>query len=52
MSTQRGNGVRRVIVPDLREMKRRGEKIAALTAYDYLFARLVVAAARMAPLRA
>jgi 3-methyl-2-oxobutanoate hydroxymethyltransferase len=28
-------------VPDLREMKRRGEKIAVLTAYDYLFARLV-----------
>ncbi|HEX8907045.1 MAG TPA: 3-methyl-2-oxobutanoate hydroxymethyltransferase [Longimicrobiaceae bacterium] len=28
-------------MPDLREMKRRGEKIAALTAYDYLFARLV-----------
>lgn len=41
MSTQRGNGVRRVTVPDLREMKRRGEKIAVLTAYDYLFARLV-----------
>lgn len=41
MSTQRGNGVRRVGVPDLREMKRRGEKIAVLTAYDYLFARIV-----------
>jgi len=41
MSTQRGNGVRRVTVPDLREMKRRGEKIAVLTAYDYLFARIV-----------
>ncbi|HEX5725168.1 MAG TPA: 3-methyl-2-oxobutanoate hydroxymethyltransferase [Longimicrobiaceae bacterium] len=41
MSTQRGNGARRVTVPDLREMKRRGEKIAALTAYDFLFARLV-----------
>lgn len=41
MSTQRGNGVRRVTVPDLREMKRRGEKIAVLTAYDYLFAKLV-----------
>ncbi|HET6763448.1 MAG TPA: 3-methyl-2-oxobutanoate hydroxymethyltransferase [Longimicrobiaceae bacterium] len=41
MSTQSGNGARRVTVGDLREMKRRGEKIAALTAYDYLFARLV-----------
>lgn len=41
MSTQRGNGVRRVSVPDLRDMKRRGEKIAVLTAYDYLFARVV-----------
>lgn len=28
-------------VADLREMKGRGEKIVALTAYDYLFARLV-----------
>ena len=41
MSTQRGNGARRVTAGDLREMKRRGEKIAALTAYDYLLARLV-----------
>jgi 3-methyl-2-oxobutanoate hydroxymethyltransferase len=41
MSTQRGNGVRRVTVPDLREMKRRGDRIAVLTAYDYLFARIV-----------
>ncbi|HEX2203081.1 MAG TPA: 3-methyl-2-oxobutanoate hydroxymethyltransferase [Longimicrobium sp.] len=41
MSTQRGNGVRKVAPGDLREMKRRGEKIAALTAYDYLLARLV-----------
>ena len=41
MSTQSGNGVRRVTVPDLRDMKRRGEKIAVLTAYDYLFAKLV-----------
>jgi 3-methyl-2-oxobutanoate hydroxymethyltransferase len=41
MSTQRGNGVRRFTLPDLREMKRRGDRIAALTAYDYLFARLV-----------
>jgi 3-methyl-2-oxobutanoate hydroxymethyltransferase len=41
MSTQRGAGVRRVATGDLREMKRRGERIAALTAYDFLFARLV-----------
>jgi 3-methyl-2-oxobutanoate hydroxymethyltransferase len=41
MSTQSGNGARKVTVGDIREMKRRGEKIAALTAYDYLFARLV-----------
>ena len=41
MSTQRGNGARKVATGDLREMKRRGEKIAALTAYDYLLARLV-----------
>jgi 3-methyl-2-oxobutanoate hydroxymethyltransferase len=41
MSTQsRGSG-RRVTVLDLQEMKTRGEKIAALTAYDYLFARLL-----------
>lgn len=32
---------RRVTTRHLREMKRRGEKIVALTAYDYLFARLV-----------
>lgn len=44
MSTQRGNGARKLSVPELREMKRRGEKIVALTAYDYLFARLVDAA--------
>jgi 3-methyl-2-oxobutanoate hydroxymethyltransferase len=41
MSTQRGAGVRKVATGDLREMKRRGERIAALTAYDFLFARLV-----------
>ncbi|MQA90785.1 MAG: 3-methyl-2-oxobutanoate hydroxymethyltransferase [Gemmatimonas sp.] len=41
MSTQnRGEG-RRVTVLGLRNMKARGERIAALTAYDYLFARLV-----------
>src|SRR5690606_7176004 len=32
---------RAVTIRDLLEMKRRGEKIVALTAYDYLFARLV-----------
>jgi 3-methyl-2-oxobutanoate hydroxymethyltransferase len=41
MSTERGNGVRKVTPLDLRDMKRRAEKIAVLTAYDYLFARLV-----------
>lgn len=32
---------RRVTIRDLREMKGRGEKIAALTCYDHLFARLL-----------
>lgn len=41
MSAQRAAGARRVTVRDLLEMKRRGERIVALTAYDYLFARLV-----------
>lgn len=41
MSAQRAAGARRVTVRDLHEMKRRGERIVALTAYDYLFARLV-----------
>lgn len=40
MSTQSGEG-KRVRTLDLVEMKARGEKIAALTAYDHLFARLV-----------
>ena len=40
MSTQSGEG-KRVRTLDLLEMKQRGEKIAALTAYDHLFARLV-----------
>lgn len=44
MSTQSRSTARRVTVLDLREMKERGERIAALTAYDYLFARLVDAA--------
>jgi 3-methyl-2-oxobutanoate hydroxymethyltransferase len=41
MSTQSQGGGRRVTILDLQEMKQRGERIAALTAYDYLFARLV-----------
>src|SRR5690606_10034056 len=44
MSTQSRGAGRRVSVLDLREMKDRGERIAVLTAYDYLFARLVDAA--------
>lgn len=40
MSVQTAGG-RRVTTLELCEMKRRGERIAALTAYDYLFARLV-----------
>ena len=44
MSTQRGGGARRLAATDLREMKQRGDRIAAITAYDYLFARLVDAA--------
>jgi 3-methyl-2-oxobutanoate hydroxymethyltransferase len=44
MSTERGGGARRLAAADLREMKQRGDKIAAITAYDYLFARLVDAA--------
>jgi 3-methyl-2-oxobutanoate hydroxymethyltransferase len=41
MSTQTPARERRVTVRDLLEMKRRAEKIAVLTAYDVLFARLV-----------
>jgi 3-methyl-2-oxobutanoate hydroxymethyltransferase len=41
MSVERSAGARRVTVRDLLEMKRRGEKIVSLTAYDFLFARLV-----------
>lgn len=41
MSSQRSEPRRRVTVRDLVEMKRRGEKIVALTAYDYVFGRLV-----------
>jgi 3-methyl-2-oxobutanoate hydroxymethyltransferase len=38
---QRDEERRRVNVRELLEMKQRGERIVALTAYDYLFARLV-----------
>jgi 3-methyl-2-oxobutanoate hydroxymethyltransferase len=41
MSTHGRSGERSVSVLDLLEMKARGEKIAVLTAYDYLFARIV-----------
>jgi 3-methyl-2-oxobutanoate hydroxymethyltransferase len=41
MSTQRSGERRRTTVRDLLEMKQRGQRIVALTAYDYLFARLV-----------
>lgn len=41
MSTQSEARTRRVTVRDLAEMKRRGEKIVVLTAYDFLFAQLV-----------
>ena len=41
MSTQGEAGSRRITVRDLAEMKRRGDKIVVLTAYDYAFGRLV-----------
>lgn len=41
MSTQSGEAERRRSIRDLAEMKRRNERIAMLTAYDYLFAKLV-----------
>jgi 3-methyl-2-oxobutanoate hydroxymethyltransferase len=41
MSTQRTGDRRRVTVRSLLEMKQRGDRIVALTAYDFLFARLV-----------
>lgn len=44
MSTQSGARPRSVTVLELQAMKRRGERITALTAYDYLFARYVDAA--------
>lgn len=44
MSTHSPGPGRKISVLDLQEMKERGERIAALTAYDFLFARLVDAA--------
>ncbi len=41
MSTDRPAGERKVTVRELLEMKKRGDSIVALTAYDVLFARLV-----------
>jgi 3-methyl-2-oxobutanoate hydroxymethyltransferase len=41
MSTTGPNPMHRVTVRDLLEMKSRGDKIVCLTAYDYLFGRLV-----------
>jgi 3-methyl-2-oxobutanoate hydroxymethyltransferase len=41
MSTQSGARTKAVTVLELQAMKRRGDRITALTAYDYLFARLV-----------
>jgi 3-methyl-2-oxobutanoate hydroxymethyltransferase len=41
MSTERSAPRRRVTVRDLHEQKRRGEPIVVITAYDYLFARIV-----------
>jgi 3-methyl-2-oxobutanoate hydroxymethyltransferase len=45
MSTQRNEDRRRRTTRDLLDMKQRRERIVALTAYDFLFARLVDAAA-------
>lgn len=44
MSTHSQSGAKRVTILDLLEMKRRGERIAVLTAYDWIFARIVDAA--------
>jgi 3-methyl-2-oxobutanoate hydroxymethyltransferase len=41
MSTQSRGGERKVTTLELLEMKSRSERIAVLTAYDYLFARIV-----------
>jgi 3-methyl-2-oxobutanoate hydroxymethyltransferase len=41
MGTERSESRRRTTIRDLQDMKRRGERIVSLTAYDYLFARIV-----------
>jgi 3-methyl-2-oxobutanoate hydroxymethyltransferase len=41
MSTHSQGGGKRVTILELQEMKKRGERIAVLTAYDWLYARLV-----------
>jgi 3-methyl-2-oxobutanoate hydroxymethyltransferase len=41
MSTDSGSTQRRITVRELLEMKKRGDRIVALTAYDVLFARLL-----------
>jgi 3-methyl-2-oxobutanoate hydroxymethyltransferase len=41
MSTEQGGDRRRVTIRDLLDRKQRGERIVALTAYDYIFARIV-----------
>lgn len=41
MSSERSESRRRMTIRDLQDMKRRGERIVSLTAYDYLFARIV-----------
>ncbi|TAG74974.1 MAG: 3-methyl-2-oxobutanoate hydroxymethyltransferase, partial [Runella slithyformis] len=44
MSTQLSSEVKRVTTHTIQELKNRGEKISALTAYDYSMARIVDAA--------
>jgi 3-methyl-2-oxobutanoate hydroxymethyltransferase len=41
MGPERNQPRRRTTIRDIQDMKRRGERIVALTAYDYLFARIV-----------
>jgi 3-methyl-2-oxobutanoate hydroxymethyltransferase len=41
MSTQSAGGAQKISVLDIQAMKQRGERIAALTAYDYLLARVL-----------